>query len=62
MKELPRNPPVNPAAEREHKTRHTEPDLEKAIADETGGLIHPSHEELRSDKHVDDAPDKPHHH
>jgi hypothetical protein len=62
MKELPRNPPVNPAAERAPSPRHSEPDLEKAIDDETGGLIHPSREELRSDKHVDDKADKPHHH
>jgi hypothetical protein len=62
MKELPRNPPVNPAAEREHKQPRTEPDLEKAIDDETGGLIRPSHEELRSDTHGEDKAGKPHHH
>ena len=50
MKELPKNPPVNPAAEHAHKLGHTAPDLESAIDDETGGRVHPSQEELRSDK------------
>lgn len=62
MKELPKNPPVNPAAERAPKARHTDPDLESAIDDETAGMVRPSHEELRSDKHPDDKPGKPHHH
>ncbi|MEX2272778.1 MAG: hypothetical protein WD690_15000 [Vicinamibacterales bacterium] len=62
MKELPRNPPVNPEAEREHQQPRKEPDLERAIDDETGGLIRPGHEELRSDKHPDEKPAKPHHH
>ncbi|MDQ3070486.1 MAG: hypothetical protein M3R55_12260 [Acidobacteriota bacterium] len=59
MAELPNNPPVNPAAEHEKKQPHREPTLEQAIDDETGGLIRPSHEEVRTDKTPDD---KPHHH
>ena len=62
MNELPKNPPVNPVAERAPKVRHTEPDLERAIDDETGGRVHPTTEELRSDKHPDEKPGKPHHH
>ena len=62
MKELPRNPPVNPVAERQPKQPHREPDLEKAIDDETGGLIRPSQDDLRTDKHPEEPPDKPHHH
>jgi hypothetical protein len=62
MKALPKTPPVNPAAEREHKQAHTEPNLERAIDDETGGLIRPSEEDLRTDRHPDDKPGKPHHH
>lgn len=63
MKELPRNRPVNPAAEHEHKQPRREPDLETAIDDETGGLIRPSRDDLRTDRHPDDKPaEKPHHH
>ena len=62
MKELPRERPVNPAAEQEHKQPRREPDLETAIDDETGGLIRPSQEDLRTDRHPDDADHKPHHH
>lgn len=58
MKELPKNPPTNPAAEREPE-HPKEPDLEEAIDDETGGLLHPSRDEVRSDKTPED---KPHHH
>ena len=61
MKELPKNPPVNPAAEHAPKVRHTEPDLESAIDDETGGRVRPSQDELRSDKEPE-TPAKPHHH
>ena len=40
-----------------------EPDLETAIDDETGGLIRPSRDDLRTDRHPDDKPaEKPHHH
>jgi hypothetical protein len=53
---------VNPAAERERKQAHTEPNLERAIDDETGGLIRPSEEDLRTDRHPDEKPGKPHHH
>ena len=59
MKELPRNPPTNPAADQEKQRGHTEPSLEKAIDDETGGLIRPSGDDVRSDKTPED---KPHHH
>ena len=59
MKELPRNPPTNPAAEREKVRGVKEPDLETAIDDETGGLIRPSGDAVRSDKTPED---KPHHH
>jgi len=62
MKELPRERPVNPAAEHEHKQPLREPDLEAAIDDETGGLIRPSRDDLRTDRHSDDKPNKPHHH
>ena len=63
MKELPRERPVNPAAEREPKQSRREPDLESAIDDETGGLIRPSHDDVRTDKHPgEDKEDKPHHH
>ena len=64
MNELPLNRPVNPAAEREHKQPRREPDLERAIDDETGGFIRPSRDELRTDRHPDDPPpasEKPHH-
>lgn len=61
MKELPRERPVNPAAEHERKQPHTEPNLEQAIDDETGGRIRPSHDDLRTDRHPDDADHKPHH-
>ena len=59
MKELPRNPPTNPAAEREKERTWKEPDLETAIDDETGGLIRPSEDDVRTDKTPED---KPHHH
>ena len=62
MKELPRNPPVNPAADREDEARLKEPDLEQAIDDETGGLIRPDPDDLRTDKHPGDKPNRPHHH
>lgn len=62
MKELPLNRPVNPAAEQEHKQPRREPDLESAIDDETGGLIRPSHDDLRTDTHPGDKSEKPHHH
>lgn len=61
MKELPRERPVNPAAEHEHTRPRKEPNLEKAIDDETGGLIRPAPDDLRTDRHPDDAGDKPHH-
>ncbi len=59
MKELPRNPPTNPAADRERVRGKKEPDLETAIDDETGGFIRPSPDDVRTDK---TAEDKPHHH
>jgi hypothetical protein len=62
MKELPRERPVNPAAEREPKQPLREPDLESAIDDETGGLIRPSRDDVRTDKHPEDADEAPHHH
>ena len=64
MKELPKNPPTNPAAEREPDQPHTEPNLERAIDDETGGLLNPSRDDVRSDRTPEDKPakDKPHHH
>jgi hypothetical protein len=67
MKELPLNRPVNPAAEQEHKQPRREPDLERAIDDETGGLIRPSQDDLRTDRHPGEpdekrsADEKPHH-
>ena len=54
MKELPRNPPTNPAADREPERPHKEPTLEDAIDDETGGYLRPSRDEVRSDKTTDD--------
>lgn len=62
MKELPRNRPVNPAADQGHKQPRREPDLETAIDDETGGLIRPSHDDLRTDRHPGETDEKPHHH
>ena len=59
MKELPRNPPTNPAADQEKKRGDTVPSLEQAIDSETGGRVHPSPDEVRSDKTPED---KPHHH
>ena len=59
MKELPRNPPTNPAAEEAKPVGRTEPSLEKAIDSETGGRVHPSGDEVRTDKTPED---KPHHH
>lgn len=56
MKELPKNPPTNPAAEREPDQPHTEPNLEQAIDDETGGLLNPSRDDVRSDKAAEDEP------
>lgn len=56
MKELPRNPPTNPAAEREPEQSRKEPNLDKAIAGETGGLLHPSRDDARTDKTPDDTP------
>lgn len=53
-KTLPPNPPTNPAAEQEPKQPHTEPTLEKAIDDETGGLLHPSRDEKRTDRPATD--------
>jgi len=47
---LPRNRPTNAAADAEPKRRHTEPTLEEAIDDETGGLLHPSRDEKRTDR------------
>ena len=61
MKELPRERPVNPAAEHERKQPLREPDLESAIDDETGGLIRPKRDDLRTDKHPGEGGDKPHH-
>ena len=61
MKELPLNRPVNPAAEQEHKQPKREPDLEAAIDDETGGLIRPKRDDLRTDKHPGEGSEKPHH-
>ena len=62
MKELPLNRPVNPEAERAHKQPRREPDLDTAIDDETGGLIRPKPEDLRTDRAPGDDRDKPHHH
>lgn len=63
MKELPRERPVNPAAEDAPKQQRREPDLESAIDDETGGLIRPSQDDVRTDTHPDeDKEAKPHHH
>lgn len=56
MNELPRNPPVNPAAEREKDRDWKEPTLEQAIDDETGGLLHPSRDDVRTDKTPEDKP------
>lgn len=56
MNELPKNPPVNPAAEQEKDRGHKEPTLEQAIDDETGGMLHPSRDEVRSDKTPEDKP------
>lgn len=62
MKELPRERPVNPVAEHEHKQPRREPDLETAIDDETGGLIRPKPDDLRTDRRPDeDEPRKGHH-
>jgi len=61
MKELPRERPVNPAAEHERKQPLREPDLETAIDDETGGLIRPKPEDLRTDRGPGDPDHKPHH-
>ncbi len=62
MKELPRNPPVNPAAEHAHKQPRKEPDLDTAIDDETGGRIRPSRDDVRTDVHPgEEADGKPHH-
>jgi hypothetical protein len=62
MKELPRERPVNPAAEQARKQPHKEPDLESAIDDETGGLIRPSGADVRTDTHPGEDKDRPHHH
>ncbi len=56
VNELPRNPPVNPAAEQEKERGETAPTLEKAIDDETGGRLHPSRDDVRSDKTPEDKP------
>jgi hypothetical protein len=61
MKELPRNPPVNPAAEREREQPRKEPDLEAAIDDETGGRLHPSRDDVRTDKRPEEKTSKPQH-
>lgn len=61
MKERPGERPVNPAAEHEHTQPRTEPNLEQAIDDETGGLIRPSRDDVRTDRHPDDADHKAHH-
>lgn len=58
MNELPKNPPVNPAAEQEKDRGHTEPTLEEAIDDETGGLLNPSRDDVRSDKTPEDKTDR----
>jgi hypothetical protein len=54
MPELPNNPPLNPAAAREKEQPRKEPTLDRAIDDETGGLIRPKPEDLRSDRTPDD--------
>lgn len=54
MNELPRNPPVNPAAEQEKARGHREPTLEQAIDDETGGRVHPSRDDVRTDRTPED--------
>ncbi len=59
VNELPKNPPVNPAAEQEKDWGSKEPTLEQAIDDETGGLLHPSRDDVRSDKTPEDKPKRP---
>ena len=56
MNELPKNPPVNPAAEQEKDLGHKEPTLEQAIDDETGGRLRHSRDEVRTDKTPEDKP------
>lgn len=56
MKELPKNPPTNPAAEAEPKQPDRANDLESAIDRETGGLLHSDRDDKRTDKRPDEKP------
>lgn len=58
IKALPKNPPTNAAAERERDFPRKEPNLDKAIDDETGGLLHPSEDDVRTEKRPDDDKDR----
>jgi hypothetical protein len=58
IKALPKNPPTNPAAEREPESPRKEPNLDRAIDDETGGLIRPSEDDVRTEKRPDDEQDR----